>query len=129
ITSPPAETPPLPAPGVPFQPQREVRFAVVMYGGVSLAIYINGVAQELLNMVRATATLPTEASEDKDDQEWEPLIKDKSQLSGAMGVYRKLGQYLGVSKENGRDESLRQKTISEAAPIKTRIVVDVISGT
>ncbi len=33
----------------------EKRFAVVMYGGVSLAIYINGVAQELLNLSRATA--------------------------------------------------------------------------
>ena len=33
---------------------REVRFAVVMYGGVSLAIYINGIAQELLKMCRAT---------------------------------------------------------------------------
>ncbi len=35
--------------------EREIRFAVVMYGGVSLAIYINGVAQELYKMVRATA--------------------------------------------------------------------------
>ena len=26
-----------------FHPEREVRFAVVLYGGVSLAIYINGV--------------------------------------------------------------------------------------
>jgi patatin-related protein len=34
---------------------QEVRFAVVMYGGVSLAIYINGIAQELLHMVRSTA--------------------------------------------------------------------------
>jgi patatin-related protein len=33
----------------------EKRFAVVMYGGVSLAIYINGVTQELLQLVRATA--------------------------------------------------------------------------
>jgi hypothetical protein len=40
---------------VPLNIGREIRFAVVMYGGVSLAIYINGVAQELLNMVRATA--------------------------------------------------------------------------
>ena len=32
--------------------EREVRFAVVMYGGVSLAIYIKGVVQELLNMVQ-----------------------------------------------------------------------------
>ena len=35
--------------------KQEVRFAVVMYGGVSLAIYINGVAQELLRLVRSTA--------------------------------------------------------------------------
>ncbi len=34
---------------------QEVRFAIVMYGGSSLAIYMNGVAQELLRMVRATA--------------------------------------------------------------------------
>lgn len=41
-----------------FEPKREVRFAVVMYGGVSLAIYINGVAQELLRMVQSTAGDP-----------------------------------------------------------------------
>ena len=35
--------------------KQEVRFAVVMYGGVSLAIYINGVAQEMLRWVRSTA--------------------------------------------------------------------------
>lgn len=34
---------------------QEIRFAVVMYGGVSLAIYIHGVAQELLRLVRATS--------------------------------------------------------------------------
>ena len=34
---------------------QEVRFAVIMYGGVSLAIYINGIAQELLRLVRATS--------------------------------------------------------------------------
>lgn len=34
--------------------KKEIRFAVVMYGGGSLAIYINGIAQELLKMVRAT---------------------------------------------------------------------------
>jgi patatin-related protein len=31
----------------------EVRFAVVMYGGVSLAIYINGIANQLLKMVES----------------------------------------------------------------------------
>ncbi len=38
-----------------FTPTQEVRFAVVMYGGVSLAIYINGVVQELLQRTGAPA--------------------------------------------------------------------------
>jgi len=55
----------------------EIRFAIVMYGGVSLAIYINGVAQELLHMVRSTVT--------KGDGD-EPLIK-YLQLSPSERVY------------------------------------------
>src|SRR5580693_3192002 len=35
--------------------ETEVRFALVMYGGVSLAIYMNGVTQEFFHLVRATA--------------------------------------------------------------------------
>ena len=31
-----------------YSPTKEIRFAVVMYGGISLCIYMNGVAQELL---------------------------------------------------------------------------------
>ncbi len=38
-----------------FEPVREERFAVVLYGGVSLAIYMNGIAQELLRMVRGSS--------------------------------------------------------------------------
>ncbi len=113
----------------PFQPRREIRFAVVMYGGVSLAIYINGVAQELLDMVRATATVPTEATKDKEnneEKEWEPLIKDE--LPGAMAVYRKLGQYLGLTREQ-RTTKLREATVSTTDPIRTQFVVDIISGT
>jgi len=37
---------------------QEIRFAVVMYGGVSLAVYMNGIAQEILRLVRATAADP-----------------------------------------------------------------------
>lgn len=44
----------MPEPTNPVASQ-EIRFAVVMYGGVSLAIYIHGVAQELLRLVRATS--------------------------------------------------------------------------
>ncbi|MGE3835691.1 MAG: hypothetical protein AB7H43_13020, partial [Acidimicrobiia bacterium] len=38
-----------------LQPTQQVRLAVVLYGGVSLCIYMNGVTQELLHLVRATA--------------------------------------------------------------------------
>ena len=33
----------------PYTPTQEMRFALVLYGGVSLAIYINGVVQEFLH--------------------------------------------------------------------------------
>src|SRR4029077_20307292 len=43
--------------------ESEKRLAVVMYGGVPLAIYIGGVAKELLSVVRATAPATPGASE------------------------------------------------------------------
>lgn len=39
--------------------EKQIKFAVVMYGGGSLAIYINGVAQELLRLAQATAPAAT----------------------------------------------------------------------
>src|ERR1700689_3936587 len=44
----------VPAPSC-AQMEREVRFALVLYGGVSLAVYMNGVTQEFLHLVRSTA--------------------------------------------------------------------------
>src|SRR5580658_8371891 len=32
--------------------EKEIRFALVLYGGVSLAVYMNGVTQEFLHLVR-----------------------------------------------------------------------------
>jgi hypothetical protein len=57
----------------------EVRYAVVMYGGVSLCIYINGVAQELLEMAKATA--PDAGG----------VMIPKEQLSASAVFYRRLG--------------------------------------
>jgi patatin-related protein len=42
--------------------EREVRFAVVVYGGVSLAVYMNGVTQEMLHLVRSTHEEPEHLS-------------------------------------------------------------------
>ncbi len=98
-------------------PDREIRVAVVMYGGVSLAIYINGVAQELLNLVRATAP----KSDDPDEAE---LLLSETELTGAGSVYRRLGRFL-----HGDRRKLADSEADDATPVKTRFIVDVISGT
>ena len=87
---------------------QEIRFAVVMYGGVSLAIYINGVVQELRRLVAATAgsgggnALP------------------QGKLESTATVYpRGLAQRLPGA----------GSVMSANAPIRTRFVVDILSGT
>src|SRR5512138_1147374 len=72
-------------PGKPIV-EKEIRFAVVMYGGVSLAIYINGVAQELYKMVRATARKRNE-----DDSLGNYFIEKPESTES---VYRTLGELL-----------------------------------
>ncbi|HEY0405283.1 MAG TPA: patatin-like protein [Pyrinomonadaceae bacterium] len=92
---------------------QEIRFAVVMYGGSSLAIYMNGVAQELLRLVRATAP--------QRDMSGPLLADDDAKLGGSGQVYRELGQRLSRG-----DNSLsmpRDKTL------RTRFVIDILSGT
>uniref|UniRef100_Q01WF4 Patatin n=1 Tax=Solibacter usitatus (strain Ellin6076) TaxID=234267 RepID=Q01WF4_SOLUE len=82
--------------------EKEVRFALVMYGGVSLAVYINGVAQEFYSLVRATSGV------------------ERTGTAGTEAVYRKLGAILGA---NGADLNAAQ------GPIRTRFIVDILSGT
>lgn len=166
--------------------EKEVRFAVVMYGGVSLAIYINGVAQELLRLVRATA--PTSALTSTDVKTALPARAPEGvkALSGSERVYRKvsyllsnqgqrqkewqemplrrtgeteedfqgrLTQYPGApSREGGEADKSYQKRLEqwwrqdwqrrwlkkaeasledngEEGAIRTRFIVDIISGT
>lgn len=88
----------------------EVRLAVVMYGGVSLAIYMNGVAQELYRLVRATATDPGGPSSD------EPTLRiADADLTGTECVYRQLARMTDTG------------AVGET--IRRRFVVDVLSGT
>ena len=101
---------------------QEVRFAVVMYGGSSLAIYINGVAQELLRLVRATAPEFSDASHVEN-----AYLADE-ELRGSERVYRRLGRMLhrqGVTSEY-IDENTRD---ANGGPIRTRFVVDILTGT
>jgi len=97
----------------PVNLDQEIRFAVVMYGGSSLAIYINGVAQELLRLVRATAPEPGGGSS-------RAFLADED-LRGSERVYRRLGRMLT---RQGPSEN-----IEPDAPIRTRFVVDILTGT
>jgi patatin-related protein len=101
---------------------RELRFGVVMYGGVSLAIYINGVSNELYEMACAT-----------------PKIDVGRNVGGTRDVYRKASwllhdpdlhqRYLAHLK-NPQDvpDPLCDKAQLKAAQ-QTRFVVDTIAGT
>lgn len=143
----------LPTPNLDYK--KEVRFAVVMYGGVSLAIYINGIAQELLRLVRSTA-LVSEADGERKTLSAEPITdndRDKAKkLSGTERVYRKLSYLLGdgalldeyeksilkadTQTDGARrasdfmDDYLVKKTDGgDPPPIPVGFVVDILSGT
>lgn len=83
--------------------EQEIRFALVMYGGVSLAIYINGITQEFLHLVRGTAV---------DAQGNLPAV------SGTEAVYRRLSSIVTLAGEG-----------QPGADLRTRFIVDIASGT
>jgi patatin-related protein len=93
-----------------FGIEREIRFAVVMYGGVSLAIYINGVSQELLRMVRATARSAPGSN---------TMLFANKDLSESEKIYREVAQKLDAQVGLENDGELT----------RTRFVVDILSGT
>jgi patatin-related protein len=116
---------------------QEVRFAVVMYGGVSLAIYINGVSQEILRLVQATAP------DRRDGRTARRLEDTREEPRDTRWTYRKLA-YL-VADEALRADYRAQLTRNEppllpgqdvvtqrmidGQELRTRFVVDILSGT
>src|SRR6266404_695640 len=85
--------------------EQEVRFAIVLYGGVSLAIYINGVVQEIRNLIRATSGTPLSTDE----------------AGGPIPVYQRLASIL----ERGKIPSGElPATDGQNRPIRTRFKVD-----
>ena len=80
---------------------KELRLALVCYGGSSLAIYMHGLTKELHRLVRASSLLDTP----------EP---DAESPSLSEGVYRRL---------------LTEMAERDAEGVRTRVVVDVVAGT
>jgi patatin-related protein len=57
--------------------ERELRFAIVLYGGVSLAIYMHGATKELHRLVRASVHLP-EVDATPTERAWADLLRAKA---------------------------------------------------
>src|SRR3954468_18466304 len=99
----PVTTAPAPAgpPDLPVEHDiRELRLALVCYGGVSLAIYMHGITKELEKLTRASAHLVA-------DPEQNPFRPDQS--------------------EHAYFDALKRKAAQDG--YRTRVVVDIISGT
>lgn len=85
------------------RPTRELRLGVVCYGGVSLAIYMHGITREVHNLMIASEAFQR-------DRQRDPFAESDSVLSAYWDALRK----------------------AEEDPLgrgRTRVVVDVISGT
>ncbi|HET7566530.1 MAG TPA: patatin-like protein [Gaiellaceae bacterium] len=96
-----AKLPPTP----PADPDvRELRLALVCYGGVSLAIYMHGITKELEKLVRASDRLVTLPP-------------------GAANPFTRPGE----RSERAYFDALQAKARREGC--RTRVVVDVVSGT
>jgi patatin-related protein len=84
----------------PGQPIKEIRLALVCYGGVSLAIYMHGVTKEIHKLLLASQAFGQ-------DQEHNPFDQGSS-------------QYLYW-------ERLRE--LNDRDQVRTRVVVDIVAGT
>lgn len=111
---------------------QEIRIASVMFGGVSLAIYMNGITQELLRAVRATAPRLSPPPDKAADKQWTAAdfalrrkagqLFDDTELKSTESVYRILGRSIFHGRAVGTP-------LSFSGPLRTRIVVDLLAGT
>ena len=101
---------------------KEIRFAVVMYGGVSLAIYINGVAQELYRLVLSTAAV-------EQDTTGSPAALAGKTIGGTERVYRKLSHLVQGHLIRHQPASRIGRSVSRSFIIPSRVrVFTVPSG-
>lgn len=90
--------------------EKELRLALVCYGGVSLAVYMHGVTKEILKLVRASKVLHgVRDRAARAETSYEGLTRGEAREQDTEGVY------FDLLKDIGRE-------------IDLRVVVDVIAG-
>ncbi|MFC3052454.1 patatin-like protein [Kordiimonas pumila] len=87
--------------------EQELRLALVCYGGASLAVYMNGIAHEILKLVRASRAYQ---SQEGDRETFEKAAPRRPYNTDTESLYFELFRGLGKK-------------------IDLRVVVDVVSGT
>ncbi|HEV7642764.1 MAG TPA: patatin-like protein [Pyrinomonadaceae bacterium] len=119
---------------------KQIKFAVVMYGGGSLAIYINGVAQELLKMVQATNTKPGTLTGTSiiyrkialllsDKKKFDALAPEEKRIAALSAAIAKTqdAQVLSTLKKELEDV-YDQRMAKLLQNISVRFVIDVLTG-
>ncbi|MDO8863731.1 patatin-like protein [Haliea sp. E1-2-M8] len=89
-------------------PERELRLALVCYGGVSLAVYMHGITREILKLVRASRAYHALAEDEAAGGRYEDETRHRGELD-TEAVYFKLLQQIGGT-------------------VRLRVLVDVIAG-
>src|SRR5690606_26134356 len=75
-------------------PERELRLALVCYGGVSLAVYMHGITREILKLVRASRAYHALAEDEATGARYEDEARHRGELD-TEAVYFQLLQQIG----------------------------------
>lgn len=89
-------------------PERELRLALVCYGGVSLAVYMHGITREILKLVRASRAYHSVPEADAARTSYAEIGGHRGELD-TEAVYFRLLQQIGGT-------------------VRLRVLVDVIAG-
>ncbi len=89
--------------------EKELRFALVCYGGVSLAVYMHGVTKEILKLVRASRDFHTFTNRHQPDLTYADVAAPRDEPADTEQAYFELLRIIGET-------------------LDLRIVVDVIAG-
>jgi patatin-related protein len=89
-------------------PERELRLALVCYGGVSLAVYMHGVTREILKLVRASRAYHAVPEDTASSANYADAAPHHGELD-TEAVYFEMLQQIG-------------------AHVRLRVIVDVIAG-
>jgi patatin-related protein len=118
---------PAPAAKHPTEYTAEVRFGIVMYGGVSLAVYINGVSHEIFEMCCATPRDGAALAGGGGNGGTREIYERLSRLAGDPDCVRRYAERLG--KRRLDDPSDVWESAGDAGDGRVRFVVDAIAGT